>query len=407
MPYATGSIPCIFLKKMEMLKKLFLGLVGLITIAAIALLITGNVHVLYGISKTYLIGKSKPDIDDMSYFDVSAINNGQPIPTLIHSKYNLCPMTADEVAYADSLQTTSFLVYKNDSLIFEHYWDHNDVHTLTNSFSMAKSFLALLICKAIERGEIESLDQKVGAFLPEFQSGLNGELTVKHLLSMASGIPFGESYNSPFGYMARAYYGKDLEEETKKYRVEIEPGTLWSYEGGNSVLLGMILKKATGKTPSEYFSDHFWKKIGAEDKAYWNLDHEGGLEKTFSGVYATPRDFAKIGQLMLHDGVVNGDTLLRDSLLKSCITPVMIPDTANEKAFWYGLHWWLGSYKQHPFYSCRGMRGQYIVIVPDLQLVLVRTGHNQCKERVQHMPPDMFRYIEMADRISNKAEGKE
>ncbi|MFN0032620.1 MAG: serine hydrolase domain-containing protein [Flavobacteriales bacterium] len=384
---------------MRHLRRIIIALIASILLAALALVVTGNKHVLNGITKTYLIGKGKPDIDDMEYFATSTIKADKPEPWPIHSKYNLSVIPSTFMASVDSMQTTALLVFKNDSLLFEQYWNGYDVNTKSNSFSMAKSFCAMLIGKAIDEGYIKSLDQPVGDFIPEFSEGKNSMLTIKHLLQMTSGIPFGESYGSPFGYMAKAYYGDDLVNETMKYRVEREPGTFWIYEGGNSVLLGMILKKATGRTPSEYFFQKVWSCIGAENDAHWNLDHEGGLEKTFSGFYATARDFARLGKLYEHEGVWETDTVIPTDFAKLCVAPNMIIDSSGEPCTWYGMHWWLGKYMGNDFFSCRGMRGQYIAVVPGEQLIVVRLGHNQRPERVDHMPPDLYMYLDIATAI--------
>ena len=130
-----------------------------------------------------------------------------------------------------------------------------------HSFSVAKSLTSLAIGVAIDQELIESHETPVGTILPEFQDGLNMSLNVEHLLSMSSGIDFGESYSNPFGYMAKAYYGDDLEGLTLRYDVTREPGELWVYEGGNTVLLGSIIEEVTQQTISEYFSEQIWKKI--------------------------------------------------------------------------------------------------------------------------------------------------
>jgi CubicO group peptidase (beta-lactamase class C family) len=382
-------------------RRIIVVLISLVAIASVLLWITGNTHIFYGVGKTYFIGKTAPDIDDLPQFDVSTIHHGEPEPWPLAASFNQQSLQGIDNIYFDSLQTTAFLVFRNDSLLFENYRMGYDVNTPSNSFSMAKSFLAMMYGPAVSEGYIKSLDQPVGDFLENFREGKNAQLTIRHLLQMSSGIPYGESYSSPFGYMAKAYYGKNLEKETMKFAVEKDPGTNWVYEGGNSVLLGMILKKATGKTPSQYFEEKIWSCIGTENNAYWNLDREGGLEKTFSGFYATARDFGRIGQLYLDNGVWENDTLISPGFVTECITPNMVPDQVGENCDWYGMHWWLGEHNGSSFYSCRGLRGQYIIVLPGENLVIVRLGHLQLKERINHMPPDLLRYIEIAKQIAS------
>jgi CubicO group peptidase (beta-lactamase class C family) len=385
---------------MKWLKRLIIGLLALVFVSVVLLWITGNEHVLYGIGKTYLIGKSKPDIDDMEYFPVSTLLPGEPMPWPESYRFNHGKLSAEHERYLDSLETCALLVVHRDSLLFEKYWRGYTDSTKSNSFSMAKSFTGMLVGIAIEDGYIRSLDQPVSDFIPQFAEGKNSELTLRHLITMSSGIPFGESYASPFGYMARAYYGKNLEEETLKYNVEKTPGTVWSYEGGNSVLLGLVLKNATGKTPSQYFAEKIWSCIGTEHEGHWNLDHENGLEKTFSGFYATARDFARIGKLYLHDGAWEGDTLMDPEFVKASVTPCLIPDPEGTPCAWYGYHWWIGEHRGEYFYSCRGMRGQYIAVVPSRELVVVRLGHDKSEVRDGEVSEDLRKCLDAAIALS-------
>ncbi|MFM7814471.1 MAG: serine hydrolase domain-containing protein [Flavobacteriales bacterium] len=381
---------------MGIIKRIFIGL-GIVLLAGVlGLLMTGNGHVLRGIRSTYLIGEKNPDIDDLGYFDLALIAAGNPRPW---------PISADAAELGkslfgadDSLETTAFILVQNDTIRAEYYAADGGVDVVSNSFSMAKSFTAMMIMRACEQGYIQSLNDPVGKYLPEYQSGPDAHLTIQHLLQMTSTIPFGESYSSPFGYMARAYFGNELQEETYRYHAEGSPGSRWSYEGGNTVLLGLILKAATGKSPSTYFGEEFWRPMGSEHAAFWNLDHEGGLEKVFSGYYATARDFARIGSLMLHHGVVGQDTLLSEASVASLIAPCRVPDGLGETCTWYGSQWWIDGSENPRFFACRGMRGQYIICVPEHHLCIVRLGHRQSKARIHHMPADMLQYLNLAEK---------
>ncbi|MEN9640280.1 MAG: hypothetical protein RLZZ262_2149, partial [Bacteroidota bacterium] len=372
------------------IKRILLTIIVLIGIGVVALIVTGNSHIFRGVAKTYLIGKPNADIDDMALFDVSTIAADHPQPWALSPRLNQLAPTQEQINLMDTMQTTAFLVIKNDSIIFEQYWRDGGRNVVSNSFSMAKSFTSMMIGKAIEEGYIKSVDQPVGDFIPEYREGANAQLTIRHLLTMSSGIPFGEDYSNPFGFMAKVYFGTDMEEETIKYGVEKQPGTFWKYEGGNTILLGMIIKRSTGRSPSDYFFQKFWSCIGAEQPAHWNLECVGGMEKTFSGFYSTARDFARIGKLMLNRGVWNNDTLLSPSYVDASFTAANIPDEKNESSSWYGYQWWLGEHKGIPFQSARGMLGQYVIMIPQADLIIVRLGHKQNKERVNHMPPDIY-----------------
>lgn len=388
---------------MKVVTRVIFALVGLVLLAAAALWATDNEHILYGVRKTYLVGKKNPDIDDKPYFDVRKVSTGAPSELYISEYYNQLELLPEEQLWSDSMGTTALLIFHKDSLLFEHYRENSE-QALSNSFSMAKSITSILVGIATEEGLIHSIDDKVGSYLEAYQSGMDTMLTIRHLLEMTSGIPFGESYSSPFGYMAKSYYGKDLSAATLKYHVQQEPGTLWAYEGGNTVLLGMILKKATGMPVSEYCSSRLWSRLGAAQDAFWNLDNQDGIEKTFSGFYATARDFSRLGLLYMHNGVWRGDTLISPEWVKASITPHGVLDEKSEPCTWYGMQWWIGNHRDHSFFVCRGLRGQYVVGIPDLDMVVVRLGHTQSKDRLRHMPTDLYRYLDLAMRITQSKE---
>ena len=120
---------------------------------------------------------------------------------------------------------------------------------------MAKSVISLLIGAAIDEGKIKSIDQKVGDFLPQFkEKGLNNRLTIRHLLSMSSGLNWDENYAGPTSMTTIAYYGKDLEKLMKEMKVVNTPGKKNMYQSGNTQVLAFILEKATGKTIADYAS---------------------------------------------------------------------------------------------------------------------------------------------------------
>ncbi len=367
--------------------KIVLIVFGSIGLLVGILFISGNGYLARGVYCTYLHGKSKPDIDDFSMFDTRKINKGNTVSI----PANLKSLSEQDIQFLNSTESEAFLVYRNDSLVSEWYGNPGADTTHWNSFSMAKSAVSLLVGCAIHDGKISSLSDPISKYIPWNSK----DVTLEQLLHMSSGIPFGESYNSPFGYMAKAYYGKDLKAITSPYKVEQTPGTYWSYEGGNTVLLGMILEAATQKKISNYFEEKIWSKIGASSPAYWNIDSENGFEKPFTGIYATAKDFGMLGQCILHHGKVNGEAIIDSAFLAESFEPWTIQDGNNSICDWYGLHWWMGEVDGVKFQSARGMRGQYIVMIPEKNTVVVRIGHQQSKERIKQMPVDLFTYIRM------------
>ncbi len=388
---------------MKFLRRLLYVLIGVPLLAALLLLITGNDHILRGLPSTYFIGKARPDIDDMQFHHVrtvEAASNSTSWPVRLMPDSAL---SKAEISYFDSLQSAAFLVVHCDTLIYERYGEGFEANDVINAFSMAKSFTSLAFGRAVDAGLID-VDAPVSRYLPRFSDGLSAELTVRHLLQMRSNIDFGESYFNPFGYQAKSYFGTDLWGVTAPYRVDGLAGTEWKYEGGNTVLLAEILASVTGESLSDYFSANIWQAIGAEHDAYWNLDRENGHEKAFSAFYATPRDFARIGQLMLHDGHVGARQVLSENWVEASLTPHFAPDTSGKAVAHYGFQWWLAPQDVEPWhFSARGMRGQYIVVLPEHELVIVRMGRLREEGRTEEeMTPDLPRWVAMGLKLAKK-----
>ena len=288
------------------------------------------------------------------------------------------------------------MVVKNDSLLHEEYWESYSEHSLVNSFSMAKSINAILIGCALKEGLIKSLDQDVSDFLPEFKTGEKSKITIKHLLTMSSGIDFKEDYISPFAWPAEAYYGDDVNGLTLKAKVKTPPGKTWYYKGGDAQLLGMILKKVTGKNIADYASEKLWKPIGAEDKAFWSLDKDNGIEKVSCCFYTNARDFARIAKLYMNYGNWNGKQIVDSDYVKASVTAANLIDRAGIQNDKYGYQWWLMKYREHPIFYMRGIRGQYVFAIPDLKMIVVRLGHKRAPKTGDELPADVFYYLDAA-----------
>lgn len=375
---------------MKWIKRILVGLVAVIGLAVIVLWATGNGHILRGIPKTYLRGVTSPDIDDMDLHPVRVVRRGTPEPWPESAALGSFALSQEARQGLVQWDTEAFLVWSGDSLIYEEYWNDSDQNTRFNSFSMAKSFTSLAVGCAWKEGKIFSLQDPLANTVAGYNQGLDAKLQIEHLLQMASGINFGESYGSPFGYMAKAYYGTELEAETRTYHASLPPGTQWKYEGGNTVLLGMAVTEATGKPLGSYFSEKIWSRIGAEHDAYWNLDVEDGLEKAFSAFYATPRDFGRIGKLMLDSGRWAGEEVVPWTYLEKAFAPVNVPGVDGQNVDHYGYQFWLNTWNGHKVVACNGMRGQHILTVPDRDLLVVRIGH-QRPEALEH---GQSRYIQ-------------
>lgn len=383
---------------MKILKKIGKWFLIILIVLNLAIIFSGRTYIYKGVANTYLKGRPGPSIDEYKIFENREVKNGNYLPWKKAVKNNTATIPAAlETKFAE-LKTAAFVVIKNDSLTHEQYWDGYNEDSFTNSFSMAKTFVSILTGIAIEEGKIKSIDQPIGDFIPQYKEGDNAKITVKHLLTMSSGINFDENYVSPFAYPARAYYGDEITELTLEYEATEEPGKVFKYLSGNTELLGMVLEKATGKKLSEYMSEKLWVPLGAKNKAFWGLDHENGMEKAYCCFNSNAPDFARIGQLFLDTGKWNGIQLVNAEYVLNSIKPadlVYADDGAKNNK--YGYSWWLiPDYKGHQIFYARGILGQYIICVPDKKMVVVRLGQKREKPQGNEHPKDMFYYLDAA-----------
>ncbi len=380
---------------MKIIKRILIGLVAIIFIAELLLVFTGNLYVNKVLAMTIMVGKTGPDIDELELFSKREIANNEPQPWKISSQFNKQKIREESLGKFAQYKTVAFLVVKNDSILHEEYWEGYNDHSLVNSFSMAKSINSILIGCALKDGLIKSLDEPVGNYLDEFKQGEKSKITIKHLLTMSSGIDFKEEYVSPLAWPAEAYYGPDVNSLTLKANVITEPGKTWIYKGGDSQLLGMILKKATNKNAADYASEKLWKPIGADDKAFWSLD-EKGMEKVSCCFYTNARDFARVAKLYMQFGNWNGKQIVDSSYVTESISLANLKDKDGKQNDKYGYQWWLMNYKSHPIFYMRGIRGQYVFAIPDLKMIVVRLGHKRAPKAGDELPSDIFVYLDAA-----------
>ena len=369
-------------------------------ILVLALHLTGNGHILEALPQTYFRGITKPDIDDLKYSDTKVIAKAdQPEHWKMSSSLPGKVLSDKDLAYHEQLQSTVFLVTQGDEILYEQYWEDYNKNTLSNSFSMAKTFTAMCIMRAEEEGWLKTSD-KVCKFLPRFCDGENTKLTIAHLLQMSSNIDFGESYSNPFGYQAKAYFNDDLFGLTAPYLVEEGAGTVWKYQGGDTVILHEILESATGKSLADLFSENFWQRIGTSHAAYWGLDDNDGKEKAFSAVYATGRDFAKVGKLLRDFGKLSdGEEVLSAHSIAKMTEPANLPDKDGDVVNYYGYQLWLLNDLDAPVYMLKGMRGQYIINIPQWEMTIVRLGHVRDVKQGKAYSKDVYRWIEMGKNL--------
>lgn len=374
---------------MKFVKKLFKWILILLGGLVLVLYATDTDYLLKAVRTIYLTGHSTAYLEDYKKFDNQAIENETPQPWPNHKDYNTVTETEGLKQINIDNGTIAYVIIKNDSIWFENYYDGFNEDSQSNSFSMAKSYVSGLMGKALMEGYIKSLDQPVSDFLPTFNEGLAAKMKVGHLSSMASGTTWDERYYSPLSIVTRAYFDDDLEKVMLGLKMEKEPGKSFKYSSGDTQMLAMVIEKATGKKLYNYLTESFWKPLGCENPTIWQVDSEGhDLVKAYCCIASNAKDFARFGKLYKDHGKWNGKQILDSAFVAKSLKPVY-PDGDV-----YGYGWWLKSIEDKNFFMMRGHLGQYVIVEPNDNVIIVRLGHSKGDNNaVGHYTSDIDTYI--------------
>ncbi len=289
---------------------------------------------------------------------------------------------------AKKLETTALLVIKNDTLVFEYHNDEYQDQETSNSFSMAKSYVSALIGCALQDGLINSINDPVGKYLKDYPFSSNPSVTIKSLLTMSSGLSWDESYQGPFSITTRAYYGTDIDKLMHTVTAIEEPNKEFKYLSGNTQILAMILEKVTKRRLSHYLEEKIWQPTQSTSDASWSLDTENGMEKAYCCINSNARDFARLGSLYLKKGNWNGEQIIPEWYIKESTNPANLfdPITQSQVNF-YGYQWWLiPNNNGNSAYYARGILGQFIICVPERNMIIVRLGKKRGERTTWHHP---------------------
>jgi len=234
--------------------------------------------------------------------------------------------------------TRGFIIIRNDSILFEEYFNGYCKEDISTLFSVSKSITSLLVGIAIDEGYISDVNDPVTKYIAElnYRDPMFQKLTIKHLLNMQSGIKFNESYSNPLSKMARLYYGNNQLGKIKRMRFESKPGTKHNYQSVSTAILGVVIEKATGQNLAEYFEDKVWRPLGMENTASWSLDDKKNQSaKAYSGLNMTAIDLAKIGRLYLQNGEFWNKQIVSESWIENTLTPNLSNDGYQNQ--WYSL----------------------------------------------------------------------
>ena len=382
------------------MKKALKYILAIFVILNFLIILSGKSWLYKAVSVTYLKGHTSSYIDDYIHFPSNTIKDGNHQEWLVSKEYNKAQLPEFIKPINDKLGTVAYVVIKNDSIIFEEYWNGYSADSSSNSFSMAKSWISTLVGIAIKEGKIESINQKACDFLPEFCEGDNSKITIKHLLTMSSGLDWDEDYHDPLGQTAEAYFAPNLKEQMMRLKAVETPGEIFKYHSSCSQLLAFIVESATGQSVNEYTSEKLWKPMGAKHPALWNTDTKRGDEKAFCCINSNARDFARLGKLYMNQGNWNGTQLLDSNYVKEATSVSNLLDEDGNKNVNYGYQFWIANRKGLDVYYTRGLWGQYVICIPEKDMIIVRLGRNYGFHLADGHSEDFYQFIDAALEMS-------
>jgi CubicO group peptidase (beta-lactamase class C family) len=278
--------------------------------------------------------------------------------------------------FLDTSNTNAFLVIRNGVLTYEYYNAKKGITATTQlpSYSVAKTMTSIIAGQLIAQGKLKESDKFVD-FFPEYKTGTSfDQVTVQSLLDMQSGVGVSDNYpTGPQGWgvaIAQMYATTDMNWFVKHNRkMAFTPDSKALYRSVDPQLIGMIIHRITGVRISDYFSKNVWQPVGAATSATWNVDHVGGIEKTFCCFNASARDYAKVGLMLLNNGNTAASHIVSADWLKRLSTPVVKLDNG----------WGYSAYMWHPYPGINmmlGLHGQFVFMNPATKTVIVKLSDN-------------------------------
>ncbi|MCW6533881.1 serine hydrolase domain-containing protein [Sphingomonas lycopersici] len=286
--------------------------------------------------------------------------------------------------WARRTYTNALIVLRDGKIVFEDYRNRSRASDRFISFSMAKSITSLLIGIALDKGMIKSLDDPAGKYVPELRAGAYGDVSIRHILQMRSGVDYEERYDFGDKPSLAALIHRHaivLNEERFADRATTitraaKPGSRFNYATLDTAVLGWVLERATGQSLAAFTAANLWQPAGMEGDAFWIADGAKGVGRELSGMgfNAMLRDYARLGQLMLDDGVRDGKPVLPRGWIRQATSMIPFDQPTPFGGRGYGFQFWQLD-DQPGAYSALGLAGQFIYVHPQSRTVIVKLSH--------------------------------
>ena len=344
-----------------------------------------------GIRVVYLNGQTTVFIDDLKYFDYETIETTDE-KSPWNERENIIATFSDEFEEINrEFGTVAYIVIHKDTIIAEKYYKGYSSNSSSNSFSMAKTLVSMMMGKALELGHINSLEDKVIDYIPELKGEFANEVRIIDLATMTSGLDWDEGTSDPFSPVAKQYFVSDVEELMLNQPIIEKPGVKNHYSSGNTQLLSILIERASGIKTDKFFEDEIWSKINPDNDAYWQVDSKKkGNVKSFCCFHSNARDFSRLGKLYLNYGNWNGNQIIDSAFVKSSMKPFLDDFDA------YGIGLWLKKHKDLNVSLMSGHQGQYVIMIPEKELIITRLGQRDIDLGGPGVSGDVLTYIDEA-----------
>ncbi|MBL8628739.1 MAG: serine hydrolase [Rhodospirillaceae bacterium] len=374
---------------MRVLKFIGKALLALVALGAIALVGFYAADPLYHgrILRLPFIDQVK-DVDFYSPLEVVKGNPAPALPRAADGEKTITPEGWNRALdYAKKMDSLSLVVWQGGKVQYEYYRPDFKPEDRTDPASMHKSVVALLVGQLLADGYIKSIDDPVANYVSEWANDARKNITIRHLLTMSSGLYRQPFSASPSGHFLRLNLGTEIRDLTLSIPAEEEPGKVFAYYNFNPQMLAILIERTTGKRYAQYLSERLWSKLGTKD-AYVFLDHEGGLARAYCCLQMSAEDWLRVGLLHLNKGKVGDEQVVAEDWMRQVTTPSAVNPN-------YGFQTWLGTTYEplrgygkgvsagvphsEPFAApdviyFDGAGGQRLYVIPSKDLVIVRMG---------------------------------
>ena len=347
-----------------------------------------------------MMGEPTGELETVKASDAVFINSGSPKNILDES-------IEAAIEFSEKMGSHALLIYQNDEIILEKYFDDYNAETISDTQSMHKTVLAMMVGIAIDEGIIESVNEPASKHLIEWRDDSRNQITIKHLLQQSSGLDYPEFSFHPLSEFNQLMLGEDVTKMTLRQIAYRQPNEIFEYNGVNPQNLGLLLQRAYDKRYADLLSEKIWQKVAQDDASVVLDSDKNQMPRTYCCLNATARDWLRIGTIILNEGKFKDEQIVS----KSWINEMKTPSITNPN---YGYLTWLGTeHQEKRIYNPKstatgihgepfddkdiiyldGFGGQRVYVIPSKKLVIVRTGAGQMEWDDSVLPNTISRGI--------------